>query len=1277
VCSSDLNPLRNLSGIQAKISFNYENVLVPNVDYIGNVHVETLDERIDNNLLSLTSLRVKNTPITNVFRLYNETTGELYPVNRFSNDTIYFSANKYPQINEVNRERVSFDDMIDEVLISSEIITNSSLIRIFKIDLVNQNIIGVTEDVVGSSFNTSISFSRTDVFSNELYYDGQTYTVQQNIDKLSIGDYVVDYINGIIYVGVSDDKSLDVGTINYKKPVIVTNNKHIISVSELYNNINPNSSIDIRLNYSSFNDSQIFPTSFDRSDERFLNKDISLPYVVMDGVIVVSNDIKDVRFIYDLYDLNNNSDPVSFANGCSFDGNLIILNSNGQNKQTETVVNISGGVTLPFISNGVEILAVNSVLRVSDGVELWDNGGVINNYDLILSGVGSPSSGDVVIVNYQVQLSGGATPVVDYNRGDYYVNYSYLQDEILVSYEWGDNVIDFRKSVSIDEGEEYYVTYKVGALRDALLANFGTLIDLPIMQSFDTSLPREVYRDALQGALQSFTRGPTKSSMESLIKNVTKITPEIIETAYDIWTLGVSNLYQTGLNYPDGLNLVNGKFDNGVLLENPGETITFPVSSNIRIEEGTMEMFVIPAWDGLDNDAILTFRDLKVDGYDIDINDIYIGSDSHHPVLNNDGSFSISRFDEKSPNGLPSEIYMNNKGLFIYYNEELKVWNFLAKDELLERVYEGKVFTSGEFYDVKFIEGLGESGDILRSLTNEIKFKWNLGNDVFYDGYHTLDGYVSGYTFDGITFMSDDSHYLFDLGESSDIPRNLIGTTMDRAAHPQEVEARRKKSKNRMSIYKDGSGYLNFDVYDKNSSLYKVSANISDWKSGEKHFISTSWKINTFDRRDEIHLFVDGVEVPNVLKYGGRPIVSSGDIFRTVKPEIVVGTITKKILKGNDLQTTISGNVVYSSTVDFEAEGILAGDSIDILEIGFGTSTILSVTGNSLVLDNPSYSTLTDARYTINKFAAVVSDEVNLSANIAVSILSGGIETELPGLRSDSPAYSVEKNSQLETVLTLYGPANIGDQILIRTFGLNHRRCRDSVFLWGNTQNIIKTRMPPPTNLDEVKITSVILPLISIGPNNSTIIGSDFVATGIIPTGVSNSSEGRRLSIRITNSNVNFSNPVTVLITGTSDGGVSESVVFTSYGTMETVNKWQTITDITVTVTPISLLSNSTAIEIKEALPITNSDGNNLFPIIRYSYQDNSGTGLYGDIDGIVFGGSFSDLDIGKSLVIQSPVGVAGTYLITNSFDDGSIEVSPAPASSFVDGIYKVYNTTI
>lgn len=1254
------SPLRELRKQKVKVSFNYEQVLIPNVDFKAQIHEEILNERIDNRINNLGQLSVINTPVTNVFRIYNETSGEIYTLNRFNDNAVFFSYSTPPRILDTLHERASFLNVLNEVLITNNETTNVSNLRILKILLSNDNIMSSTEDVVGSSFNSSVSFSRADIFNREIYFDAQVETLDDNLNRLSLGLYAIDYRNGVIYIGVSVNQSFDLGTINYKSPFILPNNIHLISVSNIYNSISSINGINKIINYIDFNDNSISPSSFDFSDERFLNGDTTLPYLLDDDQIMVQDDIKDVRSIYDTYDLLNNVFPINFGPGSTVSGNIITINSDGIQLKYSGTVSSGNHVVLPFISPGVDIINVSSILKKSNSQELWDNSGIITGYNLTLSGAGSPSNGDAVEVIYNVKLNTGCTPIIDYNRGDYFIDYTYLADEILVSYEYGDNVIDFRESGALNEGEQYFITYKAGALRDALLKNFGTLVDIPILNTFDTSLERELYRDSLQAALQSFTKGPTLPSMSLLVSQITKIDPKIIEAAFQVWSLGTSYLYQEDIGYTGNLELLTGKFDNGVLVKNPNETIFFPVSSNLRLEDGSLALWVLPEWNGLDNDATLTFSSLIKDGYNVSTSSIYIGSNSFNPEFDDDGNFSLNKLDENSPIGLPSAIH-TQIGIFIYYDDISARWNVLAKDHYTGsgHTYSGTITSSGEVYDVKFIEGLGDLTDTLRSYTNKIDFIFKLDShdQSSPDGYSTTDGYITNYSFDGITFMADDLHYLFDFGKN--------------------------EKTNRFSLYKDGRGYLNFEVWDKgsgkNKTSYKVSADISSWKSAEKHFVGCSWRINSRDKRDELHLFIDGIEVPNIIRYGGRPISSSTDRFRTVVPEIVVGTIPKKTIIGNDLHTVAGSNIVFSDIIDFQAEGILASDTIEILELNFDTYSIVSVSGKFLTLNQSMPATLTDARFSVNKYSVVVSSEIDLAPNNAISILSGSNETEIPGLRANLPSYEISKDGSNNNVLTILGNANAGDQIVIRTLGLNHRRYRERVYIWGNTTSVLRTQLPPPINLDEAKIYRVILPLTIISLSNSTLVGPNFVSGPLSAGQPSNTTEGRYLSIRMTGGNINFGTPATVVLHGTTQAGpIVETVSFTQPATKNTVQRWKTITSVVIQTTPIVNTQNSAGIEIKETSVITDPETNTIFPVIRFSYKTQNGTTLTGTGSSVVSdsNGLFADSDVGNTLVISSPAPVAGTYTISSRVDEHTIRLSPTPAS-FSNGVYNIYNVSI
>jgi hypothetical protein len=98
------SPLRYLVGKTAKINYNYELTFVPGIDYEANVHIESRNERIENRLVSLDSFYTEHAPITDVFRIYNETTGEIYSLRRFTDNKVFFDSRTPPRIGDIKRE---------------------------------------------------------------------------------------------------------------------------------------------------------------------------------------------------------------------------------------------------------------------------------------------------------------------------------------------------------------------------------------------------------------------------------------------------------------------------------------------------------------------------------------------------------------------------------------------------------------------------------------------------------------------------------------------------------------------------------------------------------------------------------------------------------------------------------------------------------------------------------------------------------------------------------------------------------------------------------------------------------------------------------------------------------------------------------------------------------------------------------------------------------------------------------------------------------------------
>ena len=548
---------------------------------------------------------------------------------------------------------------------------------------------------------------------------------------------------------------------------------------------------------------------------------------------------------------------------------------------------------------------------------------------------------------------------------------------------------------------------------------------------------------------------------------------------------------------------------------------------------------------------------------------------------------------------------------------------------------------------------------------------FNLDSDyknIFKDKIITME--CDGY-YHAIKFSSDSKHYLIDYAESED--------------------------ENRISIFKDSKGYIVFKVYSKKDKYnrahtYQISKNISDWVAGEQHHIAISPKLGSKDHRDELHLFIDGLEVPNNLRFGSAPNVKSGDVFRTVVPEIVVGTVTKNVVAENDLTVNYYSDIVYSAKADFGLANIVVGDLICIEEPGFAEYyTIITIVDfNRLQLDTIMPLTMTNARYTINKFTAPVSTELLYESNLLVSRFDGTTEEELPGLRATVPAYGIIVDGYGQSSIVIKDKAQAGDQIYIKTLGLNHRRFRDKLYIWSNIESIIKTNFPPPINLDYAKIypliklrylTNTAIPSLGSTSGTLSIIGNLISVSGIIPdTQSSDNIGGRTLSITFGGSNIDFSYDGYVMVHGDTYSGTDfEFITFSSASTKQTTEQFKTITSIDIGVNCITPLFPSAYFEIKEYYQNTkleNSGG--IAPIYRYAYQEASNFTFSGDGYTLTCEAlNFYYSQIGKTLVLTSPALVAGSYIITSIIDSHNLTVSRNFPITFIDGAGAIYNMSI
>ena len=675
---------RELAGSSATISFSYEDVLVPNIDYKAAVHQEALLERVQNRYIpSISAITVNNGPITNVFRIFNETQGIVYPVQRWSNNEIYFQSSNPPNILNTSAERVTFQPVLNDILFVNQEIVNSNSVRVLKMLLSNNNIIAATEDCIGTVFNTSLQPSNANIFTKELYYDA-TVSATVNTNYLAVGQYQVDYANGIIYVGVTAGQSYDLGTVSYKRPYIQPNFPHVINPISIYNRRNIFYAKDKEFDYKSFGEGSILPSSFNVADEQYLNQNTNLPYFLINGTIGafinsnfiqgITNNVKSIRSLYEYSDLNLNASPINFVDSCTAaDKNVTVGSKTISTLQIVEAVGpnyfVNTGLNLTYLSPNITVSF--NVVRLSDSAVLWNGTGTYalgSPVRLQLPNINGVAAGNNVTVTVTLSINNSSRVVIDYNRGDLFIDYTYLADEIVVSYEYGDNVLDFRQSLNIPAGTNYFVSYRVGALRDALLKNFGTLIDIPLLNVFDGNFARERYREAIIAAMSSFIAGPTISAMSNIIETITHIKPEIIESVFQNWSLGSSSLFPAPIKVNGGIKTIKAKYGNGILVDQPGQSLTFPTSSNLSLGQGVLTSWVSPQWNGIDNDAKLTFNITK-DGYAIDLREVFIGATEQHPIFSPKSKtlFSTAKNDQISPLGKPRK---NHSGVYIYLAQD-------------------------------------------------------------------------------------------------------------------------------------------------------------------------------------------------------------------------------------------------------------------------------------------------------------------------------------------------------------------------------------------------------------------------------------------------------------------------------------------------------------------------------------------------------------------------------------------------------------------------------
>jgi len=464
-----------------------------------------------------------------------------------------------------------------------------------------------------------------------------------------------------------------------------------------------------------------------------------------------------------------------------------------------------------------------------------------------------------------------------------------------------------------------------------------------------------------------------------------------------------------------------------------------------------------------------------------------------------------------------------------------------------------------------------------------------------------IDGYITESDVDEIMITSDNERYLLDSGLSED--------------------------NSRFSIFKDGKGFLNFRIIDgnkKDPSIYNLATNIKNFIPGERHHIAASWKLNSTFEKDEMHLFIDGQESPNLFKFGGTAPLRFNSKFSDISKEVLWNYLEKKIIFPDEIQdgVVVGGtNVLNSSTLvissDLIGRSIIFGDlssipgkMVIVLEVGSGWVAVGdpittepyifqgSEVGMPFSLAPYSNNILTDLeneRFSIFRTSCDGIEEE--FGGLGYSIQDGSIiisnYPDYVGYRYNKISKLIEFVKINESCSYVSSASKTDINIHIKTYGLTGRRFRDIMSLSGTSlfsdegsdplgtpnsrdgYSLIMTTGPRPRNLADVIIKKYLsynysIPSGTVTDGGGGIFISDFelsltdAFTSLQTVNISKNNDGRYLEIQFDSDNINYGSTNTIVVHGITPGGPStESILVNKNGSFFTQDRYLEVEKIT------------------------------------------------------------------------------------------------------------------
>ena len=455
------------------------------------------------------------------------------------------------------------------------------------------------------------------------------------------------------------------------------------------------------------------------------------------------------------------------------------------------------------------------------------------------------------------------------------------------------------------------------------------------------------------------------------------------------------------------------------------------------------------------------------------------------------------------------------------------------------------------------------------------------------------DGYIVESDIDEIMITSDVERYIVDSGLS--------------------------EGGSRFSIFKDGKGFLNFRIIDdkvKDPTIFNLATSIKHLAPGDRHHVAASWRINSTFERDEMHLFLDGQEAPNLFRFGGLvptrfnskfSDISSENLYnyaerKIVFPEELIDGISvagENTLTSASLDTTIDpigksiifgdNSSLYGKSkivLDFGADWISIGDPITLEPYLFQASES-AINFSFVPYSNSVLTDLQNDKFSIFRTSCEREEEemggLRYSVDDGViSILNNPNQISYRYNKTSGLIEFIKKNSACDYISSVL---KTDIDINIKTYGLIGRKFKDVISVSGtslsiddnsdasdainsrNNYSILTTTGPKPKDLSDVSIRKYILYRYIIPLD--TIVIVDSLATSILDISltetftslqeinISKNNNGRYLELQIDSDNIDFAETNTITLLGEDIfGTISEDILINKNGSFFTQNRY-------------------------------------------------------------------------------------------------------------------------